>query len=220
MNTAPERKPRRSMLLRLAVVLVVTGFVVLLAYGLATKAPNDTIDSRLAEAQAAPAPGFELPVLQRGELGRQLQARLAPALADGRIRLAELRGAPVVLNFWASWCVPCRVEAPRLEAGWRRAQGRGVIFVGLNMQDVTEDARNFLRGFKVSYLNVRDKSNDVALRWGVTGIPETFFISAQGKVVAHVSGALSSQQLREGERAAERGRPLGALEGGGRRSTR
>lgn len=88
------------------------------------------------------------------------------------------------------------------------------------MQDVTEDARNFMRDFNLSYLNVRDQSNDVALNWGVTGIPETFFVGARGKVVAHVIGALSVQQLREGMGAAERGRPLGALEGGDRRSTR
>ena len=195
-------------------------FVALLAYGLLSKAPNDTIDTSLSKAEAAPAPGFELPVLRRGDLGAPLSRRLAAALSDGRVNLAELRGTPVVLNFWASWCVPCRVEAPRLEGAWRRVRARGVQFAGLNMQDVTEDARNFMSDFRISYLNIRDKSNDVALDWGVTGIPETFFISARGKVVAHVTGAVSAGQLRAGIAAARKGRPLSALHGGGRRDTR
>jgi cytochrome c biogenesis protein CcmG, thiol:disulfide interchange protein DsbE len=211
---------RRGLVARVLAVVATALFVALLAYGLLSKAPNDTIDTRLSEARAAPAPGFELPVLQRGRLGPSLERRLAPALADGRVNLKELRGSPVLLNFWASWCVPCRVEAPRLERAWKAARPRGVVFVGLNMQDVTEDARDFMTEFRIGYLNVRDESNDVALDYGVTGIPETFFITARGEVVAHVIGAISPQQLREGMAAAERGRPLGALQGGERRSTR
>ncbi len=201
-------------------MLATGAFVALLAYGLLSKAPDDTIDTSLGRAKAAPAPGFELPVLQDGRLGPRLDRRLAPALADGRVNLSELRGSPVVLNFWASWCVPCRVEAPRLEDAWRAGGPRGVVFVGLNMQDVTEDARRFMSEFGMSYLNVRDESNDVALDWGVTGIPETFFITARGKVVAHVIGAISVWQLRRGVAAARAGKPLAALQGGRREGTR
>jgi cytochrome c biogenesis protein CcmG, thiol:disulfide interchange protein DsbE len=208
------------MIARLIAVLAIGLFIALLAYGLLSKARNDTIDSSLGRAEAPPAPGFELPVLQRGRLGSRLDRRLAAALADGRVNLHELRGSPVVLNFWASWCVPCRVEAPRLERAWQSARARGVAFVGLNMQDVTGDARRFIAKFGMSYLNVRDKSNDVALDWGVTGIPETFFVSAQGRVVAHVIGAISAGELRRGTAAAVSGKPLAALEGGARRSTR
>ncbi len=217
-TTASSR--RRGTAARVVAVLALGLFLALLGYGLLSRAPNDTIDTSLARAQAAPAPGFELPLLQRGRLGSRLSRQLAPALMDGQVDLKELRGEPVVLNFWASWCVPCRVEAPRLERAWKVARARGVAFVGLNMQDVTEDARNFLAQFSVSYLNVRDRSNDVALDWGVTGIPETFFIAPNDKVVAHISGAISPQQLREGLVAAEQARPLGALQGGERRGTR
>lgn len=203
------------------VAIVAVGlFVALLAYGLLSSSPNDTIDTSLGNGEAVSAPGFELPVLQRGRLGGRLARRVAPALADGRMELKELRGSPVVLNFWASWCVPCRDEAPRLERGWRAAGERGVVFVGLDMQDVTEDARRFMRDFGLSYLNVRDQSDGVAHDWGVTGLPETFFISTRGRVVAHVVGAVSAGQLRDGVAAAQDGRPLGALEGGARRSTR
>jgi cytochrome c biogenesis protein CcmG/thiol:disulfide interchange protein DsbE len=126
----------------------------------------------------------------------------------------------VVLNFWASWCIPCREEAPTLERAWRRARAAGILFLGLNMQDFPEDARAFMREFDNTYLNVRDQSNGVARDWGVTGIPETFFITARGRVVGHVIGVVSAAQLRHGIESARRGRPLGSLKGGDRLPTR
>jgi len=88
------------------------------------------------------------------------------------------------------------------------------------MQDLTEDARDFMREFGVSYLNVRDQSNPVARRWGVSGLPETFFITGRGNVVSHVIGVISEEQMRAGIAAARSGRPAGLLEGGDRRSAR
>jgi cytochrome c biogenesis protein CcmG/thiol:disulfide interchange protein DsbE len=205
---------------RAAALLVLGMFIALLVYGLSTKSPRTDIDEALARAEPVPAPDFELPVLERGSLGSLLARRLRPALADGRVALDELRGTPVVLNFWASWCVPCREEAPTLERAWRRARGVGVLFLGLNMQDLTGDARAFIREFDNSYLNVRDQSNGVARDWGVTGIPETFFITARGRVVGHVIGVVSPERLRDGVAASRSGRPLGSLEGGDRRPTR
>lgn len=202
-----------------AAVALIALFVALLAYGLLSKSPGTTIDSSLAEAKAPPAPGFELNVLEEGVVGPRLE-RVARALADSELSLNELRGRPVVLNFWASWCPPCREEAPRLERRWRSSRERGVLFLGLNMQDLTGDARDFIREFGLSYPHVRDPGDDVARDWGVTGLPETFFISARGRVVAHVIGAVSARQLDDGVRAAIAGRPLEALEGGARRPTR
>jgi cytochrome c biogenesis protein CcmG/thiol:disulfide interchange protein DsbE len=134
--------------------------------------------------------------------------------------LSELRGHAVVLNFWASWCPPCRTEAPRLERAWRQARRRGVAFLGLDMQDVSSDARDFLDEFEISYPNVRDPGNDVALDWGLTGLPETFFLRRDGRIVGRVIGAISSDQLRRGLAAALAGRVVGNLAGGERRSTR
>ena len=126
----------------------------------------------------------------------------------------------LVLNFWASWCDPCRTEAPRLERGWRAVRDRGVAYLGLNMQDVTDDSRAFLHEFRIDYLNLRDPGNAVARRYGVTGLPETFFISAQGQVVGHVIGVVSEQQLSAGMAAARAGRPELVSHGGARRPTR
>lgn len=178
-----------------------------LTYGLVADAPQPTIDEALARAEPVAAPGFDLEVLREGSLGARASRAVGPALADRRVDLRELRGRPVVVNFWASWCDPCREEAPLLERAWQDARDRGVVFVGLNQQDSLADARRFLREFDMSYLNVRDPGNEVARRWGLVGLPETFFIDADGDVVAHVLGEASEAELLEGVEAARSGRP-------------
>ena len=190
----------------------------LLTYGVLTQGPNEGIDQSLADQRPTAAPAFELPILLRGSPGARLSG-VERRLSDGTGTPADVRGVPVVLNFWASWCVPCREEAPLLERTWRAERPRGTLFLGLNMQDLSEDALDFLRGFRVTYPNVRDKTNATARRWGVTGLPETFFIAADGRIVGHVIGVVSAEQLRDGIAAARAGRVLGALDGGARRPT-
>ena len=200
-------------------VLAAVAFVVLLAYGLIARAPDTTIDDALSRQQAVAAPGFALDVLTSGKTG-PLAARWNRAAGDGHVDLEELRGTPVVINLWASWCDPCRQEAPLLQRGWHTARQQGVLFVGLNMQDTREDALDFLRGFHQDFPNVKDPTNDTARRWGATGIPETFFISRRGDVVGHVVGTVTAQQLADGVTSALNGRPRDAAIGGEQRPTR
>jgi cytochrome c biogenesis protein CcmG, thiol:disulfide interchange protein DsbE len=215
--------PGRSILRRLprlALIVLAALLIALLAYGLEVKKPDDSIDQRLAEGRSAPAPGFSLELLERGTLPGPLRKAVGPALADGKLSLEELRGTAAALNFWASWCSPCRDEAPLLERGWRRWGRRGVLFLGLDMQDLSGDARGFLRDLGVTYPSVRDPVRDVARDYGATGIPETYFVSSQGRVVAHVVGVISKRQLDAAAAAALAGEPLGRRRGGARRPPR
>jgi cytochrome c biogenesis protein CcmG/thiol:disulfide interchange protein DsbE len=209
-----------GLVLRALGLLAATGFAALLAYGVTAQAPDRTIDDSLARAEAVDAPGFELDLLERGRVPAPLAPTVDRAAADGRIALAELRGTPVVLNFWASWCDPCRAEAPVLERAWRDASRLGVLFVGLDMQDVRDDAREFLREFAITYPNVHEAGKETSRRYGVTGLPETFFISERGQIVAHIIGALNAGQLRAGVAAARSGRAQQAAPAGEQLPTR
>ena len=141
-------------------------------------------------------------MLAPGCLPPRLAEPVTRATADRRVGLDELRGTPVVLNFWASWCIPCRVEAPLLQRSWTEHGTEGVLFLGLNMQDARQDARDFVAEFDQTFPNVRDPDNATARAWGVSGLPETFFIRLDGRVVGHVIGVVSRQQLENGIQSA------------------
>lgn len=213
-----DAQRRRIPLGPVAIALLAAGLVALLAFGLARQAPNTTIADALAAGRLAVAPAFELELLDRGQLGARLEPRLAGALSDGRVALRELRGTPIVVNFWASWCEPCRKEAPLLQRAWQQARRDGVVFLGLNMQDARSDAQTFLRDFSVDYPTIREPDNSTARAYGAAGIPETFFITADGRVAAHVIGAITATQLRAGVGAARSRRALPRQAGGDRRA--
>jgi cytochrome c biogenesis protein CcmG/thiol:disulfide interchange protein DsbE len=125
--------------------------------------------------------------------------------AAGRLDLASLRGKAIVLNFWASWCVPCKGEAAMLERAWQQYRSRGVVFVGVDYHDVTSDARTFLAHHGITYPTVQDGSGAVGDRYGLTGVPETYFIDRSGRLVgAHVVGTITNQadSFRKGIEAA------------------
>jgi cytochrome c biogenesis protein CcmG, thiol:disulfide interchange protein DsbE len=148
-------------------ILVIAPFLWLLAYGF-------TRDSRYIKSPllAKPAPPFTL------------------TLFDGsKLTLNDLRGKAVFLNFWASWCPPCRAEARDLEAAWQRIKDKDGVFLGVAMQDTEKDARAFLDEFKITYPNGTDPSGKIAVDFGVWGIPESFFIDPQGRITyKHVGG--------------------------------
>src|SRR5215210_4671705 len=147
--------PRRLHVGRWVTIALVAGFLGLLAYGLTSKGTDDRIDEALASGRAATPPSFSLELLEQGTLPPRIERLTGAALADDRLSLAELRGVPVVLNLWASWCTPCRQEAPRLEQGWGRWGRRGVAFLGLNIQDLRGDAREFAAKFGITHPSVR-----------------------------------------------------------------
>jgi cytochrome c biogenesis protein CcmG, thiol:disulfide interchange protein DsbE len=123
---------------------------------------------------------------------------LARLPGQGELALDSLRGKAVVLNFWASWCGPCKEETPLLERTWQRWKERDVVFVGVNVKDFRGDATTFLREYGVTYPNVYDGKGWTIGRFGVTGYPETYFLDAAGRVVYRVAGAVEEEELDQG----------------------
>lgn len=165
------RKPRpRGKALRVAFALVpALGFVALLWFALMRAGSEATIGD--------PAPEFELRTLSGDTLSS-----------------ADLKGHPVVINFWASWCLPCREEAPLLEQAWRRYRDEGVVFVGVNINDAESDAKAFVEEFNITYPVVRDLDQELTRSFGVRGLPETFFVDHEWRFVGTESGTQRGQQ--------------------------
>jgi cytochrome c biogenesis protein CcmG/thiol:disulfide interchange protein DsbE len=123
----------------------------------------------------------------------------------GTLELSSLEGKVVVLNFWASWCIPCKEEAPFLEQLWREYRARGLVVVGLDAKDFRRDARRFARRFGLTFPLVYDGPGDTLADWGVTGFPETFVLDRQGRIVrAFVGDVTSDEDKRELREAIDR----------------
>ena len=120
-----------------------------------------------------------------------------PLFSGGEITLASLKGKPVVINFWSSWCPPCRDEAPTLEKTWRLYRERGVTFLGVDIQDKEEDALAFVEEYDITYPNGRDLNGRITIDYGVSGIPITFFVDREGMIVSRWVGAISENLLVE-----------------------
>ena len=170
--------------MRLASQALAVASVVVLLGLLVWKVSRDEggVASKLRAGESAPAPAFALPKLD----------------GEGEISLASLRGSAVVINFWASWCQPCKKEAPLLEAAWRKYRDRGVVVLGIDSEDFAGDARKFVERYGITYPNVRTSSRDVVVDYGLTGYPETFFVDREGQVVAHVQGEIDREDLERG----------------------
>jgi cytochrome c biogenesis protein CcmG/thiol:disulfide interchange protein DsbE len=166
---------------------VVVLVLVLLIVGLANRGVSTSIDDSLAAGNRVDAPALALPVLSAGSSG--------DVGADGaQLNLAELRGRPVLVNFWASWCEPCRDEAPVIEGIWRRVRPQGVAVLGLDTEDVTSDARAFMRRYGMTYPSVRDGTDASKRAWELTGVPESFLIDKQGRIALHITGPIAAEQ--------------------------
>jgi cytochrome c biogenesis protein CcmG/thiol:disulfide interchange protein DsbE len=116
---------------------------------------------------------------------------------SGKLELASLRGKVVVLNFMASWCVPCKQEAPAIETVWKQYRSEGVVVVGVDSKDFSGDARSFMRRYGLTYPVVRDGDGALWGPYGVTGVPETRVIGRNGKYIGtQFYGATTASELR------------------------
>ncbi|WP_242891806.1 TlpA family protein disulfide reductase [Actinomadura litoris] len=122
----------------------------------------------------------------------------AEGLSGGRHRLADLKGKVVVVNFWASWCAPCRGEAPSLEQVYSENKAKGVEFLGVNFKDAKENGKAFERKFKVTYPSMFDADGRVTLAFREvppSAIPSTLVLDRQGRIAARVIGATTYSKL-------------------------
>jgi cytochrome c biogenesis protein CcmG/thiol:disulfide interchange protein DsbE len=166
--------------MRIAVLGVAAALIALLAYGVFINQPKRGIDAALAAGKRPDAPGVSLP-------------RLGSATP---VSLRAWRGKVVVLNYWASWCPPCRDESPLLERWQKRIAPRGGTVLGVDSLDVVSDARAFMRHYGLTYPMLHDGDGHSQQRFGITGYPETFVIDRRGRIAALRRGTVDDTFMK------------------------
>ena len=177
-DTRPGRVQRIA---QLAALIGVAALLALLIWKVAFGRTTGAADE-LAEGKLVHAPAFTLDRLDR----------------NGQLAVADLRGKAVVVNFWASWCIPCRDEAPVLQKTYERYRDQGLVVLGVDVNDFRQDARRFMKRYGLSYPVVYDGKGSTVGKWGVRGFPETFFVDRSGKLVGErIEGAVDIERNRD-----------------------
>lgn len=178
--TEESAPARRSPWLYVAIGAIAV-FVVILALSL--------FRANQAQPTSGPAPDFQLTLFEGfpGNAGKN------------PVSLSDLKGKVVVLNFWASWCIPCAQEAADLQATYEKYKDKGVVFVGVDWTDIEGDALNYLKRFGITYANGPDLQTKIGPRYHISGVPETYVMDRNGNVqftkispitVAELSGVI------------------------------
>jgi cytochrome c biogenesis protein CcmG, thiol:disulfide interchange protein DsbE len=165
----------------IAVLCALVALVALLAYGLSESEPDRRVEESLRSGERNPAPALELPRLS----------------GVGAETLEDYRGKVVVLNFWASWCDPCRKESPLLQRWHNRMEKRHGTVLGVDVQDVTDDARDFISEYGLAYPMLRDGEGLTRETFAIVGFPETFVLDRRGRITAVRRGPVDERFMRE-----------------------
>ena len=162
------------------VVAAAAALVALLVYGLVAVGESTTIDDAVARGERPAAP-----------------SRVLPKLGGGRGALADLKGKPVLVNFWASWCEPCKDEAPVLVRAQKRLAAAGGTVLGVTVDDASPDSKRFVAEQDLNFPSLRDTDDELGEDFGRTGVPESFLIDRQGRVVALSRGVIDDEFLAQ-----------------------
>ena len=160
----------------LFVLIVTAALLFLLGYGLAKNRPQRTLDQAIERGQRASAPNIRLATLNSNRVSS----------------LSAYRGRVVVVNYWASWCGPCRFEAPLLQSWYAKMKNLGGVVLGVDTYDLTSDARSFIKQYHLTYPMLRDPGGKTKTAFGVSGFPESFVIDRSGRVAALERGPVDN----------------------------
>jgi cytochrome c biogenesis protein CcmG, thiol:disulfide interchange protein DsbE len=158
------------------VVFAAFALIALLVYGVAGAGDSSTIDDAVKAGEKPAAP-----------------TRSLPALDGGEGSLEDWRGKPVIVNFWASWCEPCKAEAPLLERAHARLKARGGTVLGVTVSDASEDSRKFMREEGITFPSLRDVDRKLAEDFETIAVPETFAVDREGRIVAISHGQVTQE---------------------------
>ena len=167
--------------LPLAVGIAVIALVALLVYGVTSSGPSRTLDGQISRGEKPAAPALQL-----------------TSLHDGAKRsLADYKGKVVVLNVWASWCVPCREESPLLQRWHQRMRPLGGTVLGVDTLDIRGDALGFIKEYKLTYPQLNDREGTAIKKLGTAQYPETFVVDKQGRLRALQRGPVDDAWMQE-----------------------
>jgi len=184
LNNGRDQSKRRQFVIGIGFMVVTAAFIGVLYQGLKLD-PSSIPSSQVGK----PAFDFTAHWIQGQED--------LPSASSEYFNISDLKGHNVVLNFWASWCVSCRAEAKDLETFWQAFKGEGIMVVGVAIQDTVEAAKDFADFYGKRYPLGIDADGKAAINYGVTGVPETFFINKDGIVVHKVTGPVDLEMLRD-----------------------
>jgi cytochrome c biogenesis protein CcmG/thiol:disulfide interchange protein DsbE len=175
---APAGVQQKLSPMAVALILVAVGVLAIVGFAL--------YERSRATPSNGPAPDFKVTIWDFDRI----------AMAGQPVSLDSLKGKTIVLNFWASWCIPCQQEAPMFERTWNDYKDQGVVFLGVNTEDTDSAAFDYIQKYNLTYPHAPDEGGRAEKAYRITGIPETFVINGDGKIIKHFISSPQESELR------------------------